>query len=239
VIEAIGVVVPAHNEEAELPHSLDALHACAERLGDVPVCVYVVADDCSDQTARCARQMGARVLEVSGKCVGAARAAGMAAALRLLSSWRPHSVWLSTTDADTSVPVNWLSRQREYADAGFDAVAGTVTVSDWTCRPAHLPAVFAAHYAHGSGTHPHAHGANLGVRASSYLAVGGFKALTSAEDHDLLHALHRIGSKTVRATDIPVVTSGRRDGRAPDGFSRRLSELEAEPLSLPQGASRE
>ena len=54
MIEAVGVVVPAHNEEADLPRSQDALRASAEHLSDVPVCVCVVADACSDQTARCA-----------------------------------------------------------------------------------------------------------------------------------------------------------------------------------------
>lgn len=225
MIEAVGVVVPAHNEEADLPRSLDALRASAEHLSDVPVCVCVVADACSDQTARCARQAGVLVLEIDARCVGAARAAGMAALLRRLFPRVPARIWLATTDADTSVPLNWLSRQREYAESGWDAVAGTVMVTDWTSRPAHLSSIFAAHYAHRSGTHPHAHGANLGVRGSSYLAAGGFRALRTGEDHDLLTSLHRVGGRIMRATDITVTTSARRNGRAPDGFSGLLSRL--------------
>jgi hypothetical protein len=134
-------------------------------------------------------------------------------------------MWLATTDADTCVPVNWPSRQREYAESGWDAVAGTVMVTDWTSRPAHFSRIFAAHYAHRSGTHPHAHGANLGVRGSSYVAAGGFRALRTGEDHDLLTSLHRVDSRIMRATDITVTTSASRNGRAPDGFRGLLSRL--------------
>ena len=49
-IEAAGVVVPAHNEEALLPACLVALRRTASAL-HVPVHLLVVADRCSDRTA--------------------------------------------------------------------------------------------------------------------------------------------------------------------------------------------
>jgi hypothetical protein len=139
----------------------------------------------------------------------------------------PASLWLATTDADSVVPAHWLERQLRYAASGCDAVLGTVTVSDWTGRPPQLAPIFAAHYAYRGGTHPHVHGANLGVRASAYLAAGGFSTLATAEDHAMLSALTSIGCVAKHVTDIAVETSARPVARAPGGFSELLTRLSA------------
>ena len=54
VIEAIGVVVPAHDEEDLLPACLTALRRAARQVS-VPVHVLVAADSCTDRTAAVAR----------------------------------------------------------------------------------------------------------------------------------------------------------------------------------------
>jgi glycosyltransferase involved in cell wall biosynthesis len=100
VIEAVGVVVPAHNEGKLLAACLTAL-AKAGRAIDVPFYLLVVADACTDRTAAIARACGARVLDIQARRVGAARAAGMAELLRLTAPSDPAAVWLATTDADT------------------------------------------------------------------------------------------------------------------------------------------
>ena len=223
-IAAAGVVVPAHDEEALLPACLTTLRRAASAL-HVPVHLLVVADGCSDRTAAVARTGGARVISIQAHRVGAARAAGMTELLRLTSGSDPSAVWLATTDADTVVPPGWLRRQLEYADAGWDIVLGTVTVTDWDGHPPHVPIVFAERYASGPGPHPHVHGANLGIRASAYLAAGGFRPLRTAEDHALLAAATEAGCPVVQAGDITVETSGRRVARAPRGFSHLLRTL--------------
>ncbi|HET9893862.1 MAG TPA: glycosyltransferase [Streptosporangiaceae bacterium] len=230
-IRAVGVVVPAHNEEDLLPACLSALRDAAETAraagGGLPVRTVVVADGCTDRTALIASSHGAGVVRVSARAVGAARAAGVTELLRRSSGVKPRELWLATTDADTAVPPNWLARQLGYAEQGWDAVVGTVTVSDWAGRPARLPAAFAAHYASGDGTHPHVHGANLGIRASAYLGAGGFRELATAEDHAIVSALTRAGFSAARATDVTVRTSGRPVARAPYGFSCLLGKLAA------------
>jgi glycosyltransferase involved in cell wall biosynthesis len=226
VIRAAGVVVPAHNEEALLPDCLTSLQQAAQRVA-IPVRLVVAADACTDQTIRRARETGMTVIEIGSRNVGAARAAGMRAVLRQMPPADPPDVWLATTDADTLVPPDWLARQLSYADQGWDAVLGTVTVADWADRPTQAADAFTAHYSHGGGPHPHVHGANLGIRASAYLAAGGFPSLRTAEDHALLRALSAIGIAAKRADDITVQTSARRHARAPGGFSHLLGDLTA------------
>jgi glycosyltransferase involved in cell wall biosynthesis len=224
VIEAAGIVVPAHNEETLLPACLRALRRAARSVS-IPVHVLVAADACTDGTAAAARARGARVVAICARSVGAARAAGMTELLRLTAGSDPAAVWLATTDADTVVPPGWLQRQLACADQGWDVVLGTVTVADWSEHPPHVPAAFAARYQSGARPHSHVHGANLGIRASAYLAAGGFRSLRTAEDHALVAAAARAGCSVLRAGDIPVQTSARREARAPLGFSHLLRTL--------------
>lgn len=61
VIHTIGVLIAARNEEQVLPHLLDTINK-----QDYPaenIRVYVVADNCTDNTAQAAREKGAMVVE--------------------------------------------------------------------------------------------------------------------------------------------------------------------------------
>jgi glycosyltransferase involved in cell wall biosynthesis len=225
VIRAVGVVIPAHDEEDLLPSCLAAVRQATRLLHQAAVHVIVVADACTDRTAERARQGGAVVLEIPARCVGTARQAGMRAVLRRTRHLDPGSVWLATTDADTLVPPDWLARQLSYATAGWDAVVGTVAVTDWAEHPLGLPPLFHQHYHTGPGAHPHVHGANLGFTASAYLAVGGFRPAHTAEDQALVDSLAAAGRRIVRTAEVSVLTSARRQARAPRGFSHLLTTL--------------
>ena len=108
MIEAAGVVIPAHNEQDLLPSCLAAVRRAARRVA-VPVHLVVVADACTDLTARLARDHGATVIAVDARNVGAARRAGASHLLRRTRRLDPAAVWLATTDADTIVPRYWLA----------------------------------------------------------------------------------------------------------------------------------
>jgi len=110
-------------------------------------------------------------------------------------------------------------------------VAGTVTVVDWTGHPPEVPSLYRRLYGSPRTTpvHDHVHGANLGIRASAYLAAGGFAAVRCREDHDLLRALQAMGRPVVRTWAEPVVTSARTHGRAPGGFADFLRRLAPTP----------
>jgi glycosyltransferase involved in cell wall biosynthesis len=227
VIKAAGVIVPAHNEEDLLPSCLAALGRAARAARGVPVYLVVVADACRDRTAQAARRGGAAVVTTAAGNVGAARAAGARAVLRCTGLLAPADVWLATTDADTLVPPSWLRRQLHYADRGWDAVVGTVQVTDWSGHRPAVRSLFHQRYAADSGPHPHVHGANLGFRASAYLSAGGFPAEPTAEDHALVTSLTAGGSRVLRTGAVTVVTSARRAARAPHGFSGYLGGLDA------------
>ena len=150
--------------------------------------------------------------------------------LRRTGHLDPASVWLATTDADTLVPAHWLRQQVRHASQGWDAIVGTIQVADWSGYPPGTRSLFRERYEGveaGAGQHGHVHGANLGFRASAYLAAGGFPDLPTAEDHALVAALTAGGSRVLRTRGLPVTTSARRESRAP----RRL-----QPLPHPVGS---
>ncbi len=226
-VEAVAVVVPAHDEEQLLPAALVALLRAVEQVraaGGPPVDLLVVADACSDATVAVARSAGVRVREVDVRSVGQARAVGIADALARVPGVPRDRFWLATTDADSVVPAGWLAHQLRLADAGADLVLGTVEVHDWEQHPPQVEQQWRAAYDPRDG-HRHVHGANTGARADAYLEVGGFAALECEEDVALAAALsHRA---VVRTGAVPVVTSARRSARVRDGFAGHLRRLAA------------
>ena len=232
MIGAVLIVVPARDEELLLPACLASLRRAAEHaaLARIPVRIAVVLDRCSDRSGELAVPLlrsGDLLLEQRDGNVGVARREG-ARALVAAESGRPgSSVWIATTDADSRVPADWLARQVELADSGADAVAGTIAVDDWHEQPRGTRDLFLARYASElrPAAHGHVHGTNLGVRGSTYEEVGGLEALPLAEDHALVDALEAHGARVMRPPSLRVATSGRRESRAPGGFSDHLRVL--------------
>jgi glycosyltransferase involved in cell wall biosynthesis len=205
---SVAVVVPAR-DEGEL------IERCLASIGDQRV--IVVADSCRDNTAEIARRCGAEVLEIDEANVGLARALGAEAALR-----DPGVDWIACTDADSVVPPNWLSVQRQLADEGADVVVGTVRPDFADLTDAQIRAWAATHPAgHANG---HVHGANLGLRAAAYLSVGGFAPVVEHEDNDLVARLAAAGFTITPTAAIEVMTSGRTFGRTPGGYARYLRD---------------
>ncbi len=105
--------------------------------------------------------------------VGVARAAGFAAVLAREAGRPAEQMWLATTDADSTVPADWLAEQLRLAAKGAEVVAGTVRVQDWSEQPAAARDRFHAGYGRPGRGHLHVHGANLGMSATAYLDAGG------------------------------------------------------------------
>jgi len=221
---AIAVAVPAHDEQELLPACLSSLRVAACQPGVPPVAVVVVADRCTDRTADVARAAGCTVLEVDLRSAGAARRRGLDAAVAA-AQVPAEQLWLATTDADSQVPREWFTDQLQWRAEGWDAVAGTVSVADWSAHDPVVAARFADCYAWSGPDHPHVHGANLSLSGSAYAAVGGFPPLALAEDHALVAALEARGLRVARAGLRPVVTSARQDPRSAGGFGNLLTTL--------------
>jgi len=227
----IGVAIPARNEESLLPRCLDSVRQAKAELQSLAchalttVDIVVVADSSTDQTA----QIAAKILQASGKavCIGAGVVGtARATAARLLLERHPGNLsrhWIANTDADCVVPPDWLFNQLALAELGIEAIAGVVSVDDFSDFGPEMPAKFKATYLiEPGGGHPHVHGANLGVRADVYLESGGWSPLETAEDHDLWRRLAMKGVRRLATSAVTVQTSGRRKGRAPHGFAGAL-----------------
>lgn len=220
-LAAVAVVIPVHNEDALLTDCLAALSAALAHTGrthpHVRLCPVVVLDACTDASEDIARSWPLRTLRIDARNVGTARRAGVSDALAALGDVSASAIWICTTDGDSTVPVTWLSHQLELRAAGADVALGTV-------RP-DFADLTAEHAAHWVATHPrgypagNVHGANLGLRADIYTAVGGFADLDQHEDVELVRAARDLGARVVATDENEVVTSGRFWGRTPGGYA--------------------
>ena len=230
-IDTVAVVIPAHNEEALLEECLAsvdrAARAARRKVGEIRV--RVVLDACTDRSAAITAQRGVPPVSIMARRVGAARRAGVAAALRDLDPSRLDRVWTAHTDADSVVPRNWIVHQLALANGGADVVVGTVR-PDFADLTAEQIRAWKATYTRGVAN-GHVHGANLGVRADWLELVGGFHPLPEHEDVELVASLRAAGATIVASDAASVRTSGRPIGRTPGGYARYLREdlLRARP----------
>lgn len=237
------VIVPAHNEAARIPSALAAVASALDHLGKTHPQIrgraVIALDRCTDGTRdivaiHCARDT--RFASVTGDfgSAGAARNAAAQRALGALPPGDPDHVWIACTDADSVVPPAWLQAQVNLADAGADVVAGAVDPNPAEIDPdllAHwyrlhtdtLPAT--QHAPRDAAVPQHIFGANLGIRASTYLALGGFRGASAGEDRRLVEDAFRFGARIVTDPVPRVLTSARTEARAPGGFGEYLSRL--------------
>ena len=224
---AVGVVLPVHDEEDLLPRALESLgHALDGLPSGIESRVAIVLDNCSDLSGDIAREWARRhqavlVTEQAGN-VGTARRAGCRA---LFAGWpqlERDALWLATTDSDSRVPADWLTAQLGARRRGAELWAGRVAVADWSSHSDLTRVRWTAAYA---AERDPVHGASLGFSASAYVRLGGFRPLPTGEDRDLYHRAQSCRCRIVHDTTAVVVTSARRDGRAPLGFSHVLSTV--------------
>lgn len=235
------VVVPAKDEEADLPDCLDALTATVDRWEEQhaqgSAAVVVVADQCTDRTVEIARAKAEEdprfhVLELDAATpgepsVGRARDLGARHGRELFASAPAERLWLASTDADTRVPAGWLTglavlgTGADVADPLGALVLGTVDLVG--AHPA-LRQAWAAEYEHREG-HGHVHGASMGLTSARYEAAGGFPHEVEHEDVRLAEAVRGQGAPVIATDRVRVRTSARLHGRSPGGFAGYLAAL--------------
>ena len=190
------------------------------------------------QAGICAGPEPAHLL--TGHGVGAIRDLGIRDALTRLSPYPRANTWILNTDADTTVGPDWARQHLQLANAGAGGVAGLADLSDPAALSARARRRYRVILGHSldefthrddpdGQAHGHVYGANLGVRADAYLAVGGFPSDGPGEDHGLWQRLRTAGYRLAAPRDVRVRTSARTHGRANGGLADLLHALHTEP----------
>ncbi|MEP7161273.1 MAG: glycosyltransferase family A protein [Dermatophilaceae bacterium] len=224
----VVVAVPVRDEETLLASCLRSLVLAQDELramsAGVQTDIVVALDSCTDGSAAVAGTFPVAVVTTNQGCVGGARDTAIevgVAGCRSLGIPLART-WLACTDADTRVPPNWLTRQVALGDDGADLVLGTVEPSG------QLDSGLLARWRAGHQLvedHPHIHGANLGLRASTWFSLDGFGHLPAHEDRQLAHRARASGAICVATDSMRVRTSSRLAGRVTGGFADHLAAL--------------
>jgi hypothetical protein len=114
-IRAVGIVIPAHNDAGTIAKCISCLFAANSHSGwRNSLWIVVVADACTDDTAKAARNaLGAfgQVLEVSTRSPQAAHRLGAATVMEHFRDVPRHTLLLTSTDAAADLPRDWIDMQ--------------------------------------------------------------------------------------------------------------------------------
>jgi glycosyltransferase involved in cell wall biosynthesis len=193
----LSFIVPAYNEELELPSTLSAIHAAASANSE-PYEIIVVNDASTDATAAVAATGGARVVTIDRRQIAAARNAGTGEA---------RGDVLFFVDADTRIAPSHVAGALGALAAGCAGGGARVTTDGavplWGRVFVH---VFSAFYFTAANLGA---GAFLFTTRENFQAAGGFdERLFAGEEVYFSMALKKQGR--FRLLREPIVTSGRK-----------------------------
>jgi glycosyltransferase involved in cell wall biosynthesis len=217
----ISIVIPAHNEAETIAQCLASVQIAIDQLPSTfTASVLVVLDSCTDDTLRIVQAAGVDYLCCYYQCVGQVRDMGIRYAIA------HGATWLACTDADSTVPMDWLVQQMEHLDQQrADMICGVVSINNWGHLSSQTQQAYITHYQDKMG-HRHIHGANLSFSSDAYLATGGFAPLTCHEDVDLVNKFEAHCYAITWSNRVRVLTSSRLQARAKEGFGAFLANLE-------------
>ncbi len=237
----VAIAIPARDEAANIGDCIEKLSKLhSDSRCERPV-IVVVANNCRDATARVAAARGAVALTVKlppeRAHAGWARRMALEAAAQYLSSRRDI---LMSTDADTLVSSDWLSRTIDHLDMGWDAVAGLARLNP--CELRRLPRRHRSRLAmirrydkaldylrsRQDGSEPwprhfYEGGASIAVTYGAFRRIGDIPTPPAGEDKALFDAIRRGGGRVRHPLDVKVLTSPRLKGRARGGASDTLA----------------
>lgn len=249
------VTIPARDEERVIENTLRALFrqtgSSGKPLPPGDFAIILLADNCSDSTADIARSLGRdspfplRVVERNSvresQGVGSARKVIMDMAGEMLARGNHPLSVIATTDADTLVALDWVTRTRDAFTPEVAAVAGLVEV-DFSGVYLSSPAIADYQRSYESyeqlrcdlaaklepvphepcNRHSIHTGASFAVRAEVYREIGGMPPLKTGEDIAFYRKLLSAGHLVRHAREVRVRTSGRESGRVTGGLSDAL-----------------
>ena len=192
----LSFIVPAYNEEHELPATLEAIQQSAAGAGH-PFEIIVVDDASTDATAHVAQAGGATVIPISRRQIAASRNAGAQAARGDI---------LFFVDADTRITAQHIEGAIDALEAGYAGGSSRMMMDEgvpWWGR--FTITVFSTlYFANGLGA-----GAFLFTTRKNFDAAGGFdEQYFAGEEVFFSIALKKLGRfKILRH---PMTTSGRK-----------------------------
>ncbi|THF86237.1 glycosyltransferase [Deinococcus sp. KSM4-11] len=192
-----SVVIPARNEAAYLPATLQALG----RQTRPPAEVIVVDNGSMDDTAEVAHAWGARVVPCPERGVARARQAGLLAA---------SCAWIATTDADSLPSPQWLERL-DAATPGRVALYGPMRFCGVAPAWSQLSGAAYSAFLHVCRVigKPNLAAGNMAFSREAALLAGGYPVVEAYEDVILGQELARLGA-VVYVPGALVETSARR-----------------------------
>ena len=192
----ISFIVPAHNEEACLGRTLEAIHASA-RAADQPYEIVVVDDASTDATAAVAGEYGAIVVPVNHRQIAATRNSGARAA---------NGEQLIFVDADTTISPRVVAAALRSMAKGAGGGGALARFEGSVPLYAHLLLWWLGLFMRLAGI---CGGAFMFCTRGAFQATGGFnEKLFGAEDAAMSWALKRQGRFVVLWPKV--LTSGRR-----------------------------
>jgi glycosyltransferase involved in cell wall biosynthesis len=194
----ISFIVPAHNEQAYLPRTLQAIHEAARAVGQ-PYEIVVADDASTDATADIARENGARVVSVNHRQIAATRNSGARVAI---------GERLFFVDADTTINARSVAEASRKMDKGAVGGGGPVWFGKGEAVPLYIRVISVLQIIltkAGGFTG----GAFLFCTSEAFRATGGFnERMFWGEEGDFILKLKREGRFVVLWH--PVLTSARR-----------------------------
>lgn len=190
----LSFIVPAYNEELELPATIDAIRTAADNR---PYEIIVVDDASTDATAEIARRAGTQVVAIDRRQIAAARNAGAYAAKGDV---------LFFVDADTRINQQHVNGAIAALDNGY--AGGSARIEAHGPVPLwgriFLCLFCALYFAMNLGA-----GAFLFTTRKNFEAVGGFdEKLFIGEEVYFSIALRKLGRFQILRE--PIITSGRK-----------------------------
>lgn len=129
-ISTIVVIIPAHNESKNITQVLQSLQACST--GNFKVELVVIADNCTDDTAKLAQSISGHLpLTVFERHHGTERGKGYALAYAIEKVFKDTKVsHVIIVDADAVVDSHFLISMASMFERGADAVQGKYLVKN-------------------------------------------------------------------------------------------------------------
>jgi cellulose synthase/poly-beta-1,6-N-acetylglucosamine synthase-like glycosyltransferase len=121
----LAVVIPAHNEEANIACCITSLLSCDKP--NSQVAIYVIADNCTDETARCAQAAGAQVLTRQDE-INRGKGYALDYVFQILLKQDIDAILI--IDADTVVEKNFFLACEQVLASGAEAIQCRYTVSN-------------------------------------------------------------------------------------------------------------